>query len=204
MKKCIFLLSLFTLFITGGFCQSKNADYPKALVSFEDYEQLSKEVKEVRSQRLISLDQFLEFQKDSNTVILDARSRDKFAQKHIKGAINLPFSEFTYENLRLLIPETTTRILIYCNNNIKDDVRVFPSKMSLPKGITTRTEVTRKPIMLALNIPTYINLYGYGYRNIYELDEYVSISDPRLEMAGKHIINVLQVWNKNTSRYRKK
>ena len=36
------------------------------------------------------------------------------------------------------------------------------------------------------NIPTYINLYGYGYRNIYELDELVEMNDPRLEFEGTY------------------
>jgi hypothetical protein len=38
--------------------------------------------------------------------------------------------------------------------------------------------------MLALNIPTYINLYGYGYKNVYELDELVNVNDKRIEFEG--------------------
>ncbi len=38
--------------------------------------------------------------------------------------------------------------------------------------------------MMAINIPTYVNLYGYGYRNVYELDELVSVRDPRIEFEG--------------------
>lgn len=38
--------------------------------------------------------------------------------------------------------------------------------------------------MMALNIPTYINLYGYGYRNVYELHELVDVKDPRIEFEG--------------------
>ena len=41
--------------------------------------------------------------------------------------------------------------------------------------------------MLALNIPTYINLYGYGYRNIYELDELVNINDKRIKFEGTEV-----------------
>jgi hypothetical protein len=40
---------------------------------------------------------------------------------------------------------------------------------------------------LALNIPTFINLYGYGYRNVYELSELVSVHDPRLEFEGTRL-----------------
>ena len=38
--------------------------------------------------------------------------------------------------------------------------------------------------MMALNIPTYVNLYGYGYQNVYELDELVKVTDPRIKFEG--------------------
>lgn len=38
--------------------------------------------------------------------------------------------------------------------------------------------------MLALNVPTYLHLYGYGYRNVYELSELVAMDDPRIRFAG--------------------
>ena len=43
---------------------------------------------------------------------------------------------------------------------------------------------TAKPLTLALNIPTFINLYGYGYRNIFELGELVNTNDPRIQFEG--------------------
>lgn len=44
-----------------------------------------------------------------------------------------------------------------------------------------------KPITLALNIPTYINLYGYGYKNVYELSELVDVNSGILEFEGTAI-----------------
>ena len=46
-----------------------------------------------------------------------------------------------------------------------------------------------RPGSLALNVPTYITLYGYGYRNVYELDELVKVSDPRLSFDGTVVGN---------------
>ena len=34
-----------------------------------------------------------------------------------------------------------------------------------------------KSAPLSLNIQTFINLYGYGYRNVYELGEVVNFND---------------------------
>ena len=60
-----------------------------------------------------------------------------------------------------MLGDTGTRILIYCNNNFTDNV----------------APVMVKRIQLALNVPTFINLYGYGYENIYELKDAHSIRD---------------------------
>lgn len=49
---------------------------------------------------------------------------------------------------------------------------------------TSYPPANAKPLTLALNIPTYINLYGYGYRNIYELSELVNTYDTIIEFEG--------------------
>lgn len=54
----------------------------------------------------------------------------------------------------------------------------------LPASPKAQVKVQEKPVMLALNVPTYITLYGYGYRNIYELGELVKVSDPRVSFEG--------------------
>lgn len=60
----------------------------------------------------------------------------------------------------------------------------FATKSSVPTKTYGQFQSQEKPIMLALNIPTYINLYGYGYRNIYELAELVNVKDPRIYFEG--------------------
>jgi len=37
---------------------------------------------------------------------------------------------------------------------------------------------------LALNIPAVINLYGYGFQNVYELNEFVDVNDSRILFEG--------------------
>jgi hypothetical protein len=37
-----------------------------------------------------------------------------------------------------------------------------------------------KSVQLALNIQTFINLYGYGYRNVYELGDVVNFNNPQV------------------------
>ncbi|MCB0515139.1 MAG: rhodanese-like domain-containing protein [Chitinophagales bacterium] len=176
----------FLVFIVGisasaqflGKNKSKNPtkDYPQALVSYDDFKQLVAEVENHRKARLVNLDEFLQMSQEENTIILDARSQDKYELKHIKGAINLPFTEFTQSNLEKVIPDNNTRILIYCNNNFGKDPFAFASKVFIPQEF----DESKKTIMLALNIPTYLNLYGYNYKNVYELDELIDLPDPRI------------------------
>ncbi|WP_053002281.1 rhodanese-like domain-containing protein [Kordia jejudonensis] len=139
----------------------------KPLVSFDDYKDLVQKVEKHRAARLIDLATFVEMSSKEDVIILDTRAEDLYKKSHIKGAINLPFTKFTQQNLRRLIPNPETKILIYCNNNIQNDPIHFASKIVLPKN--------NQPLMLALNIPTYINLYGYGYKNVYELNAVVNI-----------------------------
>lgn len=199
MKKLtIIILSIFCV-ITSSYIvfaqqsknnnQNQNPEYPKAYVDYDDFKNLVSDVDKHRADRLVSLDEFLKMSKNENTIILDTRSDSRYNRKHIKGAVHLDFTDFTQENLLALIPDMNTRILIYCNNNFQDDPIDFASKISSPMTFEDidDSSIDQKPIMLALNIPTYINLYGYGYRNIYELDELVSISDPRIEFEGTEV-----------------
>lgn len=126
--------------------------------------------------------------KEKNVVVLDSRSNFRFKRKHLKGAINLNFSDYTQENLEKLIPDKNTKILIYCNNNFEGDQIDFTSKVArFDDSPETQMLSNRKPLMLALNIPTYINLYGYGYKNVYELYELVNINDKRITFEGTEV-----------------
>ena len=146
------LLAIVT-FIGIGLAASAQAELAPAEVDFGGFLDLSDEVFQLREDRLLSLEAFNDMADAPNTIILDARSRYAFELGHIEGAVNLPFSDFTDEKLAEIIPNKDTRVLIYCNNNFSDDAEPIPLKR----------------VSLALNIPTFINLYGYGYENIYEL-----------------------------------
>jgi rhodanese-related sulfurtransferase len=163
--------------------------YPKAKVSFGDFKGLVAEVESHREKRLVSFDTFLKMSKEPNTIVLDARSDFRFERIHIKGAKHLSFTDFTQANLGKVIPSFETRVLIYCNNNFKGNEVDFASKIAVPltsvaAAVSNQLAPQERPLMMALNIPTYVNLYGYGYKNVYELDELVDVNDPRLVFDG--------------------
>ncbi|MDP9196704.1 MAG: rhodanese-like domain-containing protein [Pseudomonadota bacterium] len=123
------------------------------LIDVKAFEAISQEALKLREQRRIDVKTFMEMAKDPNTIILDARSKGRYDMKHIKGAINLNIADFAERTLAEKIPSRETRILIYCNNNFINDSEAFMTK-AMP---------------VSLNIPTFINLYAYGYKNVYEL-----------------------------------
>ena len=134
---------------------------------------MSKEAGDFRQKRMVDVKTFLKMSAEPNTIILDTRSERAYKKKHLKGAIHLNFSDFTVGKLKKVIPSKETRILIYCNNNIDNDPVNFAAKR----------------VELALNIPTFINLYGYGYKNIYELSSLISADDDILKFEGTDVKN---------------
>jgi hypothetical protein len=187
MKLRIITLSVTLLLVNAGFAQ--DTKYPKAKVSFDDFKGLVAEVETHRASRLVDLNTFLKMSKEPGVIVLDTRSTFRFDRLHVKGARHLNFSDFTQDNLKTIIPSFETKILIYCNNNFDGNQTDFASKVSLPRpktgsALATQFAAQGKPVMMALNIPTYINLYGYGYRNVYELHELVNVNDPRIAFEG--------------------
>ena len=85
------------------------------LIRFDSFVSVSKETQNYRRERLISEAQFVEMAKESDTIILDTRSKKKYYEKHIAGAIHINFSDFTKKTLAERVPGKKTRILIYCN-----------------------------------------------------------------------------------------
>jgi hypothetical protein len=144
----------------------------KSKVDYVGFLELSEEVYAYRETRLIGIETFNKYSKHSGTIILDTRSKRAYDAVHVAGSINLNFSDFTQAKLDKVIPSKNARILIYCNNNFEFD---------------QMEAMLAKSVFLALNIPTFINLYGYGYKNIYELKDYIDQDDSRVSFEGTEI-----------------
>jgi phage shock protein E len=158
------ILGLLTIaaFVGCGLLASAEAqETPEAQIDYNGFLGLSGEVAAYRQSRLVDLETFNAMKAEPGTILLDTRSSEAFHMGHIEGAVNLNFSDFTDDKLAKVLGDADTRILIYCNNNFSDNV----------------APVMLKRVQLALNVPTFINLYGYGYENIYELKDAHSIRD---------------------------
>lgn len=138
-------------------------------IDYPGFARLTASVAPERAKRLLPFAEFQRKAREKGALILDARSKNAFAEGHISGAVNLPLTDFTAESLAALIGKNTGRpILIYCNNNFRNHTRPVPLK-SAP---------------LALNIQTFINLTGYGYPNVWELADVVDFKDPKVRWVS--------------------
>jgi hypothetical protein len=139
------------------------------LIDYDGFQQLASEARPYRLQRLIKMDEFNRRAAKRDVLILDARSSRAFLEGHIKGAVNVPLPDFTADALAEVIGANPDReILIYCNNNF----------------VNNRRPVVTKAVPLALNIQTFINLYGYGYKNVFELGEAVDMDAPEVRWVS--------------------
>jgi phage shock protein E len=169
MKRAYFAIAAVTIAIAAlaapVVIADRRAPPPNAQVDYNGFVTMAREIEPYRADRLLEWDAFAAKAKERGALILDARSAEAYAEGHIDGAVNLPLPDFNDESLREVIGANTDRqILIYCNNNFSNNARPVPLKR----------------IQLALNIQTFINLYGYGYRNVYELQDIVDFNDAKV------------------------
>ncbi|MGZ4963315.1 MAG: rhodanese-like domain-containing protein [Limisphaerales bacterium] len=146
---------------------------PNPLIDYAAFQRQVKGVGPLREKHRLTEDQFIQASIEPDTIILDARSSDKYAMLHIKGARNIPLTDFTAAELAKVIPSKTARILIYCNNNFLNSPRAFATKAPAA----------------SLNVYTFNNLVSYGYTNVYELGPLANIDGTKLSLEGTDMLS---------------
>src|SRR5258708_6807643 len=139
------------------------------LIDYDGFAKNVAQVREVRESRRVSEAEFIRMAREPGTVVLDARSERLYRLRHIEGAVNVSFPDFTAETLARAIASPATRVLIYCNNNFTG----APASMPV------------KAVAAALNVSTFVSLYSYGYRNVYELGPAIDVATSKLAFAGE-------------------
>ena len=92
-------VAIVTLVLAGPLLHAEDRRIPNELIDYRKYLQIASGVQPVREQRRLTEDQFIAFAAEPGTIVLDARSADKFKLRHVKGAVSLPFTDFTAESL---------------------------------------------------------------------------------------------------------
>jgi len=150
---------------------SSDRRIPNELIDYPQYLRIAREVQPIREKHRLTEEQFAAMAAEPGTIVLDARSADKFLMRHIKGAVSLPFTDFTADSLAKAIPAKTKRILIYCNNNFR----------GAPVSLRSKSPAA------SLNISTYVALATYGYTNIHELGPLLDVKTTKLAFDGTEL-----------------
>jgi hypothetical protein len=163
MRKPTMLLALLGF---GSGVAGADSTIPNPQIDMAAYLKIAREAAEHRESHRVTEAEFIKMSGEPNTIVLDARSREKYDLLHIRGAVNLSFPDIAIESLAKLLPDKNVRILIYCNNNFIHEPEAFPSKAPAA----------------SLNVSTYISLYSYGYKNVYELGPLLDVKHTRLTL----------------------
>jgi hypothetical protein len=144
---------------------------PNPAIDAPGFRKIVQESAAERESKRLTEAEFIKAMQEKGVIVLDARSTRNFDRRHVSGAINLPFTEFTASDLAKVIPKKDSKVLIYCNNNFDGS----------PISFQTKAPVT------ALNLSTYVSLRGYGYTNIYELGPLLKVSTTKIPFVGTEV-----------------
>jgi phage shock protein E len=140
------------------------------LIDYQGHIKLAKEAGAHREKRLIGWQEFQkraakpQYYERHYSIILDTRDRSVFAAGHIKGAINLPLPDFDEGSLMKILGVDMggARTLM---------MPLYEREILLYNGDALAGKPSTEEADIPLPLQSFIALYGYGYTNIYELNE---------------------------------
>jgi hypothetical protein len=168
-KRCACLVAIGFFALIAGSSAHAAEGIANPAIDMAGYLAAAVAAADLRESHRLSEAEFVRLASAPGTIVLDARSRGKYDELHVAGAVSLSFPDIAVESLKSAIPDKTTRILIYCNNNFIDAEGPFPSK--LPAA--------------SLNLSTFIALYTYGYRDVWELGPQLDLAHSILPFEGR-------------------
>jgi rhodanese-related sulfurtransferase len=164
-------LSLFITILTLTVSAVAEEKIPNRLIDYDGFLQIVASSKESRETNRLTEADFISAMESGKYILLDARSKVNYDLRHIKGAINLPFTEFSEKSLADIIKNKESRILIYCNNNFTGSPVAMVSKSA----------------SASLNLSTQASLRAYGYLNIYELGPLLDVKTSKIPFLGAEV-----------------
>ncbi len=144
---------------------------PNRLIDYAAFKKIVETSRVERELHRLTEADFLAQMNAPGVVVLDARSAAMYQLRHVAGAVNLPFTDFTADSLAKVLPAKDTKILIYCNNNFLGD----------------RVALISKAPSASLNLSTYTSLKSYGYTSIYELGPLLDVKTTKIPFAGTEV-----------------
>lgn len=111
------------------------------IVTLEKYKDALPETSEE-----LDLAGFLALKDKGAVTVLDVRSAESYARRHLAGSVNAPLTDLTEKNLPALAPDKDAPLVLVC------DFSFFPTRM------------------VSMTLQAYPVLKSQGYKNIYRLN----------------------------------
>jgi hypothetical protein len=121
----------------------------------------------------------------NNNFMDDLDLANIISDQDFASKVSRPVIDFTQIQFEPVVSET-----IQLSDQTETRINSTAIRNEDVKAVERTIVVPETAITLALNIPTYINLFGYGYKNVYELSELISIYDSRIEFEGTEVVPV--------------
>lgn len=157
--------------VSAQWSTSPTPTIPNELIDYRGFKNIVAKAEGERESKRLNEADFFAAMTEPGTVLLDARSSIWFEQRHLRGAVSLPFTDWTEATLAKVIPRKHAKILIYCNNNFLGSQLSFATKAA----------------PASLNLSSYTSLMAYGYTTIYELGPVLDVKETVLPFEGREI-----------------
>jgi rhodanese-related sulfurtransferase len=79
---------------------------PNPAIDMEGYLRTAREAAKHRESRRLTEEDFIKISLEPGVIVLDARSKQKYDELHVAGAINLSFPDITVASLESNLPES--------------------------------------------------------------------------------------------------
>lgn len=100
MKRKIAIVA-FIVLCSGVYADAQDVrEIANPSIDMKAFLRLAQEAAVHRQTRRLTEDEFIEMSRRPGVVVLDARSREKFDELHVKGAVNLSFPDMTWRASR--------------------------------------------------------------------------------------------------------
>lgn len=171
MKIHSLLLATVPVFVLSTLAAPGQSTIQNPLIDYNGFQKIVDTANKERESRRLTEDDFLKMMSQQGVVVLDARSAAMYKLRHISGAVNLPFTDFSAQSIAGVVPAKETKILIYCNNNF----------LNAPVSMFSKVATA------SLNLSTYTSLKAYGYDNIYELGPLLDVNKTKIPFEGTEV-----------------
>lgn len=162
--KIMFCL-IFFLFALNAYAQQNDSTNDESKVdktiTADEFTDLMKGADEAE----LELKEFNALKSKYKITVLDVRSKESFAKKHIKDSINIPITDLTEKSLKAILPDKTKKIVIVC------DYTFFPTRM------------------MPMTLQAWPVLRANGYNNLYRLSIWKNGSDMIFQEEQEKLIN---------------